>query len=322
MKKKILSVLSILVVIALFNSAASINVSAHTATATLVGRTTDEAKAALPNVKVMLKQTATGQTRTATSDDEGNFVFLLLPVGKYQLTAERGGFQKSVLNDFSLQVDQRASLDIALKAGQITETVEVNSEASPLQTESASVGTVISQEKIVRLPLNGREFQQLALLVPGAVPAAQGSSLSFRGGFNVGGARESSNQFLLDGVDNNNSSANQFVFRPSVDMIQEFKVQTNSYSAEFGRGAGAQINIITKSGTNKYHGNVFEFVRNSKFDAKNFFDLPGTTTPFKRTFYQSITNSGFVPQSYLYFRQKIMSSAAGFAALDSKNFQV
>ncbi len=141
---------------------------------------------------------------------------------------------------------------------------------------------MISREKIVRLPLNGREFQQLALLVPGAFPAAQGSSLSFRGGFNVNGARESMNQFLLDGVDDNNSSADQFVFRPSIDMIQEFKVQTSSYSAEFGRGAGAQINIITKSGTNNYHGNAFEFVRNSRFDAKNFFDLPGTTTPFKR----------------------------------------
>jgi len=110
-----------------------------------------------------------------------------------------------------------------------------------LQTESASIGTVIDGVKIVRLPLNGREFQQLALLVPGAVPAAQGSSLSFRGGFNVGGSRESANQFLLDGADNNNSSANQFTFRPSVDMIQEFKVQTNSYSAEFGRGAIVEI---------------------------------------------------------------------------------
>lgn len=282
MKKKIFSVLLVLAAVIVLDFAASIKVRAQTATATLVGRTTDEAEAALPNVKVTLVQTGTGQTRTVNSDEAGNFVFLLLPVGKYQLTAEREGFQRSVLNDLNLEVDQRAGLDIALKAGQITETVEVNSEASPLQTESASVGTVISQEKIIRLPLNGREFQQLALLVPGAVPAAQGSSLSFRGGFNVGGSRESANQFLLDGVDNNNSSANQYVFRPSIDMIQEFKVQTNSYSAEFGRGAGAQVNIITKSGTNEYHGNVFEFLRNSVFDAKNFFDLPGTATPFKR----------------------------------------
>ena len=199
-----------------------------------------------------------------------------------RLTAELAGFQKLVRRELELQVDQRASLNLSLKAGQISKTVEVDSEVSPLKTETASVGTVISQEKIVRLPLNGREFQQLALLVPGAFPAAQGSSLSFRGGFNVNGARESMNQFLLDGVDDNNSLANQYVFRPSIDMIQEFKVQTSSYSAEFGRGAGAQVNIITKSGTNGYHGNAFEFLRNSKFDAKNFFDLPGPTTPFKR----------------------------------------
>ncbi len=282
MKKKSSIVLFSIAAAFFFNSAATIRVFAQTATATLVGRATDEADARLPNVKIMLTQSATAQTRTVVSDGAGNFVFLLLPAGKYQLTAERAGFQKLIRRELELQVDQRASLDLALKAGQITETVEINAEASPLQTESASIGTVIDQAKIVRLPLNGREFQQLALLVPGAVPAAQGSSLSFRGGFNVNGARESSNQFLLDGVDDNNSSANQFTFRPSVDMIQEFKVQTNSYSTEFGRGAGAQVNIITKSGTNQYHGNVFEFLRNSKFDAKNFFDLPGTTTPFKR----------------------------------------
>jgi outer membrane receptor protein involved in Fe transport len=282
MKKKLPIIFLTCAAIAFLNFAAAISIYSQTATATLVGRTTDENEAALPNVKITLRQPTNGQTRTVTSDDSGNFVFLLLPAGKYELVAEREGFQKLVRREFELQVDQRAVLNLVLKAGQIAETVEVNSEFSPLQTESASVGTVISQEKIVRLPLNGREFQQLALLVPGAVPAAQGSSLSFRGGFNVGGARESSNQFLLDGADNNNSSANQYVFRPSVDMIQEFKVQTNSYSAEFGRGAGGQVNIITKSGTNKYHGNAFEFLRNSAFDAKNFFDLPTTSPSFKR----------------------------------------
>ena len=266
----------------LFIFAVPISLFAQTATATLVGRAFDQTNAALPGVKITLTQTATGQQRTVISDESGDYVFLLLPASQYTLTAEREGFQKLIRREFDLQVDQRASLDLPLQAGQITETVEINDEASPLQTESASIGTVIDQAKIVRLPLNGREFQQLALLVPGAVPAAQGSSLSFRGGFNVGGSRESANQFLLDGADNNNSSANQFTFRPSVDMIQEFKVQTNSYSAEFGRGAGAQINIITKSGTNQYHGNVFEFLRNSRFDAKNFFDLPGQTPPFKR----------------------------------------
>lgn len=254
----------------------------QTATATVIGRAIDETDAALPGVKITLTQIATGNQRTVKSDSSGDFVFLILPAGQYALTAELDGFQKLVWREFELQVDQRASFELSLKAGQISETVEVNYGASILQSETASVGTVISQEKIVRLPLNGREFQQLALLVPGAVPAAQGSSLSFRGGFNVNGARESANQFLLDGVDDNNSSANQYVFRPSVDMIQEFKVQTSSYSAEFGRGAGAQVNIVTKSGTNRYHGNAFEFLRNSALDAKNFFDLPGTTPPFRR----------------------------------------
>ncbi len=282
MKKNLSFAVLTVSVLVLLGFAAPLSIYAQTATATLVGRTIDETEAALPNVKITLTQTATGQTRTVTSDDSGNYVFLLLPAGKYQLSAELAGFQKLVRGEFELQVDQRASLDLPLKAGQITETVEIKNEGLILQTESASIGTVIDQAKIVRLPLNGREFQQLALLVPGASPAAQGSSLSFRGGFNVGGARESANQFLLDGVDDNNSSANQFVFRPSIDMIQEFKVQTNSYSAEFGRGAGAQVNIITKSGTNGYHGNAFEFLRNSAFDAKNFFDLPTTSPSFKR----------------------------------------
>ena len=282
MKKQISSIILTIVVVAFFNAVEVKLIYAQTATATLVGRTIDEAKAALPGVKIMLVQITTGQERTIISNESGDFVFLLLPAGKYQLTATREGFQKVVWREFELQVDQRASLDLSLKIGQISETVEINSVASILQSETASIGTVIDQAKILRLPLNGREFQQLALLVPGASPAAQGSSLSFRGGFNVGGARESANYFLLDGVDNNNSSANQFTFRPSIDLIQEFKVQTNSYSAEFGRGAGAQVNIITKSGTNQYHGNVFEFFRNSVLDAKNFFDLPSTTPSFKR----------------------------------------
>ncbi len=258
------------------------SIYSQNSTATLIGQTFDPAGAALPGVRVTLTQLGSRLTRTVISDGSGNYVFLLVPAGRYSLAAEREGFQKLVYREFDLQVDQRAEQDLALSAGQISETVEVNSIASPLQSETATLGTVIDREKIMQLPLNGREFQQLALLVPGTVPPAQGSSLSFRGGFNVSGARESANYFLLDGVDNNNSSANQYVFRPSIDMIQEFKVQTSTYSAEFGRGAGGQINVVTKSGTNAYRGNVFEFLRNSTLDARNFFDLPTTSPSFKR----------------------------------------
>src|SRR5262249_12370195 len=223
-------------------------VFAQTATATLVGRAQDPSGASLAGVTIILTQVATGQTRTVKSDSNGNYIFLLLPVGEYIVTAERSGFQKLVQRGIALQVDQRANLDLTLRVGQAVETIDIRAGVSPLQSETAAGGAVIDRNKVAQLPLNGRGFQQLALLVPRTVPPPPGSSLSFRGGFNVSGARESANCFLLDGIDNNNSSANQYTFRPSIDMIEEFKVQTSAYSAEFGRGAGAQINIITRSG--------------------------------------------------------------------------
>ncbi len=157
-----------------------------------------------------------------------------------------------------------------------------------MQAGTSDFGQVIDQRKIVELPLttsDGREFQQLALLVPGTFPPAQGSSLASRGGFNAAGARETANYFLLDGIDNLNSSTNQYTFRPSVEIIREFKVQSSTYSAEFGRGAGAQINVVTKSGTNEFHGNLFEFHGNSALNAKNFFDPAGKIPPFKRNLF-------------------------------------
>jgi outer membrane receptor protein involved in Fe transport len=282
LKNYILPVTLFAIAIIMFTFINPTSLFGQTATATIVGRALDEGGAVLPGVTITLTQSATGQKRTAVSDGTGSYHFLLLPVGEYELTAERAGFRKLVWRSIKLQVDQRANLDLTLKTGQTAETIEIRAGASLLQSEMAAAGTVVDRNKVLRLPLNGREFQQLALLVPGASPPAQGSSLSFRGGFNVAGARESANYFLLDGIDNNNSAANQYTFRPSIDMVEEFKVQTSSYSAEFGRGAGAQINLITRSGTNWYHGNVFEFLRNSALDAKNFFDLPGRTPPFKR----------------------------------------
>lgn len=177
---------------------------AQTATATLVGRAQDPSGASLAGVTITLTQVATGQTRTVKSDSNGNYIFLLLPVGEYIVTAERSGFQKLVQRGIALQVDQRANLDLMLRVGQAVETIDIRAGVSPVQSETAAVGTVIDRNKVVQLPLNGREFQQLALLVPGTVTPAQGSSLSFRGGFNVSGARESANYFLLDGIDNNN----------------------------------------------------------------------------------------------------------------------
>lgn len=261
---------------------------AQTFSASLSGRVLDEAGAAVPGAAVTLTEHATGQTYTATSNDSGDYTFLLVPPGEYSLTAERQGFRKVVKERLTLQVAQKASADLTLAVGELRERVDVAADVSMLQAGTSDFGQVIDQRKIVELPLNtsgGREFQQLALLVPGTFPAAQGSSLASRGGFNAAGARETANYFLLDGIDNLNSSTNQYVFRPSVETIREFKVQSSTYSAEYGRGAGAQINVVTKSGTNEFHGNLFEFHGNSALNAKNFFDAPGKIPPFKRNLF-------------------------------------
>ena len=148
-----------------------------------------------------------------------------------------------------------------------------------IQAESSSTGAVVENKRIEEVPLNGRQFQNLALLVPGTTDPAQGSSLGFRGGINVAGTRAEMTGFTLDGVDIVENLVKALSFKPSVDMIQEFKVDTSTYSAEYGRTAGGQVRATTKSGTNELHGTLFEFVRNSAFDAKNFFDSPTAANP-------------------------------------------
>src|SRR5918993_3706479 len=273
---------------ALLISLLGIAVIAQTFTATLSGRALDEAGAAVPGVTVTIAELTTGQTYTTSTDDSGNYTFLLVPPGEYNLAAERQGFRKAGRQRITLQVAQKATVDLTLTVEELQERVDVESDVSMLQAGTSDFGQVIDQRKIVELPLTtsgGREFQQLALLVPGTFPPAQGSSLASRGGFNAAGARETANYFLLDGIDNLNSSTNQYVLRPSVEIIREFKVQSSTYSAEFGRGAGAQINVVTKSGTNEFHGNLFEFHGNSALNAKNFFDAPGKIPPFKRNLF-------------------------------------
>lgn len=252
-------------------------------TATLLGRVTDETGAVLPGVQITVKNLNTGLTRDTITNETGDYIVTFLPVGEYEVTTELTGFRRDVRHGIVLQVDQRARVDIRFQVGEVTETLEVTAAAPLIDTETSAIGTVIDNRKISELPLNARRFEELALLVPGAVAPAPGSSLGFRGGFNVSGAREEMNHFLLDGVDNMDQSTNNFVLRPSVDMIQEFKVRTNNYSAEFGRGGGAQVNVTTRPGTNEFHGTAWEFLRNEKLDARNFFDDPARPKPgFKR----------------------------------------
>ena len=178
-----------------------------------------------------------------------------------------------------LQVDQHARVDFKLPVGATNDSVQVSAEVPLTQTDTSSIGSVIDNTKVVELPLNGRQFYNLALLVPGVAPPAQGSILSFRGGFNVAGASELNNNFTLNGLDNNNQLLSAPAFRPSVDAIQEFKILTGVFPAEYGRNSGSQVIVTTKSGTNGFHGTAFEFVRNQIFDAKNFFTPSNAAKP-------------------------------------------
>ena len=239
--------------------------------ATLVGRVTDQSGAIVPTTKLTLTNTGTNETHTVVVGDNGEFVFTQLAPGEYTLVTEHGGFRKDVRNGIVLQVGQEARMDVALQVGAVSEQVEVMAVAPLVASENASLGNVVDQKKIVELPLNGRGYLQLALMQPGVFAPAQGSTIGFRGGFNVAGSTEVSTQYILDGVGNNDEASNQPLHTPILDTVQEFRVLTGTYSAEYGRQSGGQVVVTTKSGTNAFHGTAWDFYRNSVLDARNFF---------------------------------------------------
>ncbi|HEX4273788.1 MAG TPA: TonB-dependent receptor [Bryobacteraceae bacterium] len=251
-------------------------------TAAISGAVKDQTGGAISGVQITATQTATAQKRSTTTDKNGNYVISLLPIGDYQVAAAQSGFKTDV-RTVELRVGDRSTVEFNLAIGNVAEQINVTGEVPLIQAESSSTGAVVENKRIEEVPLNGRQFQNLALLVPGTTDPAQGSSLGFRGGINVAGTRTEMTGFTLDGVDIVENLVKALSFKPSVDMIQEFKVDTSTYSAEYGRTAGGQVRATTKSGTNELHGTLFEFVRNSAFDAKNFFDSPTAPIPgFRR----------------------------------------
>ncbi len=245
-------------------------------TATLKGQVKDETGASLPGVSILLTNELTGLKRAVTSDETGSFVVPLLPVGKYTLQAELVGFQRFVQRGITLEVNQTAHLEIVLRVGEIEETVTVEANVSQVDTASSALGKVVDSRKIIDLPLNGRNFLQLGTLQPGVAPITPGIARSGGGaaadqGFAVHGLRTQFNNFLMDGATNTDFFFAASTLRPPPDALQEFKILTNNYSAEFGQNAGSVVNILTKSGTNSLRGNFFEFLRNDVFDARNFF---------------------------------------------------
>jgi hypothetical protein len=251
--------------------------AAQQETATISGTVRDGSGAAVAAAEVILTNVETNIATRTQSRADGGYVIPSLRPGVYALTVETSGFQKTVRTGITLQVAQVASLDVVLQAGQVTEAVEVVGGAPLLESLTSSRGSVIDQRKIMDLPLNGRDYNQLALLSPGVLPGTPRlASVNFKGVLNVNGNRTFNNVFLLDGVDNI-SYSNSFrgenvqLVQPSIEALQEFKIQTNAYSAEFGRSSGAVVNATIKSGTNAIKGSVYEFLRNDRLDANNFF---------------------------------------------------
>jgi hypothetical protein len=264
-------------------------VAAAQSTAGVQGTVTDPQGAVVANAKVVVKNPSTGVERTAQTDSEGNYQIASLPAGTYRVEVQAQGFQTQVVNALSLEVARSVVQNFQLTVGSVSQEVSVSSESSVVETGTTSVGTVINQRTVQDIPLNGRHFVDLGLLIPGSVTPPQNGFLSapLRGqgsfAFNTAGNREDTVNFQINGVNLNDMVQNQITFQPSINTVQEFKVDNSTFSAEYGRNSGAIVNIATRSGSNDWHGELFEFFRNDALDARNFFNFTSSKPPpFKR----------------------------------------
>jgi hypothetical protein len=251
-------------------------------TGNITGTVRDPQGATVAKAEITLLEEKTGATRTVTTNDDGFYNVLSLPAGVYTISTAPSGFKKTIATGVALHVNENKTVNLDLQVGQVTETVTVTSDAAPVEVRSGEVSSLISEKQVTELPLNGRNYAQLALMVPGVSPVTQsgaGGAFATRGtGLNSGvdmsvnGNQSNSNLWTVDGVNNMDVGSNRtlLVF-PSVDAIQEFRVERNSFSAEFGQAQGAVVNLITKGGSNEFHGTFFEFFRHDSLNANNFF---------------------------------------------------
>jgi hypothetical protein len=251
-------------------------VSAQQITGSIRGTVVDPSGAVVQAATVTARRTETGLTRTVTSDRSGSYVLLELPVGRYELEVDAKGFQKYVQQGITLDVNETLSVPVRLVVGVETEQVRVMADALLIQQTVTTLGKTVSEREVLDLPLDGRNFSQLGLLQPGVVPltpglAEAGGSLRAGQAYAVNGQRPESNKFLIDGANNANGVDGGFVLKPPVDAITEFRILTQNANAEFGNALGSTTNIITRSGSNRVHGSVWEFLRNDALDARNYF---------------------------------------------------
>jgi len=254
--------------------------NAQAVSGTILGTVKDSTGAVVPGATVMVVNTNTGFSRSVVTDTHGEYNAPSIPTGTYSVTAEITGFKKISKTNVLVGVDQKVRIDIGLELGAMEEVVEIQAETPLLNTSSSDLGATIVEEQIKTLPLNGRNFVSLTRTIPGVTRGNPGGNIDGAGSlawrasasFSANGQRPRDNNYMLDGVDNNETWLQTVVIFPSVDALDEFKLQTSTYSAEFGRSLGGVVNLQIKSGTNQYHGSVFEFLRNDQFDANNWFN--------------------------------------------------
>ena len=285
-------------------------------TADIVGTVTDNSGALVPNATVTVKNLGTNLTRTQPTSASGQYSFTLLPLGSYSVSVEATGFKTFTAPRITIAAGDRARVNATLEVGAINEMVEVTAESVGLQTDSATVGGLLTSTAVQDLPVNARNFVRLVQLTPGIT---EGKQLAELGGTRVDDRRETNsasangqdegaNNWMLDGMDNNDRNIGTIVVKPSIDALEEVKVDTSLYPAEVGRAGGAVVNMITRSGSNAFHGSVFEYVRNDIFDAKDFFNkeqagnpLAGQKPPFHQNQFGASVGGPIVKDKTFFF---------------------
>jgi Carboxypeptidase regulatory-like domain len=275
----------------------------------VVGTVRDASSAILADAAVTLVNTATNATRNVRTSSDGEYVLTGLQPGEYTMTVEHAGFKRAVQAPFKLDVNQVIRVDLTLVVGSINERVDVTAAEPLIESETSSLGQVVEEQRVRELPLNGRDFVELAYLSPGVNAGPSGAvqqggipeNQRGTGSIQANGLTATNNNFLLNGFDNNEQQIGIQVIQPAIDAIQEFKVQTNNFGADIGRG-GAVVNVLLKSGSNQFHGSVYEFLRNSAFDAKNFFDDPtAPIVPFKQNQFGGTIGGPIVKNKLFFF---------------------
>lgn len=276
------------------------NLHAQSVTGTILGTVADSSGATVPNVPVVAVSILTGEKRTINTDSSGSYLFRSLPVGQYRIEAEAAGFKKFFHDGIILDVNRNARVDILLEVGQVSEKLEVVGDAAQVDTQQVQAGGLVDSRRIVDLPISGRNVYSLASILPG-VAAASTEQLSTRNGntMNVNGSRPRNSTFLLDGGFNTTLWRTSGQAAPNPDAVQEFQIITNNFNAQYGRSSGSVVNVVTRSGTNDFHGGVFEFLRNDVLNARNFFQ--STVSPLRQNQFGGVFGGPLVRNKTFFF---------------------